>query len=137
MDSPSGSNRPPKRETRQEIRTAARKRLMIQALLRSDVFTVQKASEVANVPTTTHYDWVRDDKDYAEAVLAAEEVQTQRLEQSVEERARGMGVKAPSDVLSIFLLNAKRPEKYRPKTKVELSGGVSVKELLLSPEDPT
>jgi hypothetical protein len=117
------------------IRTKAGKVRMIKAMLQDHVFTIRKACEVADVDFTTHYAWIKEDESYKDAIAAATEQQVQRLEQAANERAAGIGVKQPSDILTIFLLNAKRPDVYRPKTKIEHSGGISIKELLLTDEE--
>jgi hypothetical protein len=100
------------------------------------VFTVLEASRITGIEPSTHYRWVKADEEYNRMTNEVMELITQRLEQRASERAYGINVKAPSDLLMMFLLNGRRPDVYRPKTKVELSGGVTVKELLLSPEDP-
>jgi hypothetical protein len=99
-----------------------RKARVIKAMLRYEVFTVKKACEIASVDPTCHYDWMRNDKAYAEAINDAIEAQVQRLEQSANERAIGIGIKAPSDLLTVFLLNAKRPAIYRPAVKGSVEG---------------
>lgn len=100
-----------------------RKARMLKALRRDDVFTIKKACEIAGVDPTCHYDWLKADKGYELAVVEAVELQVQRLEQSANERAVGINVKAPSDLLTMFLLNAKRPAIYRPQARASFEGG--------------
>ncbi len=101
---------------------AQRKARVLKAMLREDVFTVRKACELSDVDPTCHYDWIKTDKVYAFQIEEAVELQIQRLEQSANERAIGIGVKAPSDLLTVFLLNAKRPAIYRPAVKGTIEG---------------
>ncbi len=103
-------------------RMARRKALVIKAMLREDVFTIRKACEIAGVDPTCHYDWIKVDRAYEIQIADAIELQVQRLEQSANERAVGVGVKAPSDLLTMFLLNAKRPAVYRPAVKGTIEG---------------
>lgn len=103
-------------------KTAARKARMLTAMLDEDVFTVRTACKRADIDPTTHYDWLKVDKVYAMRIDEAIEQQVQRLEQSAHERAVGIGVKAPSDLLTMFLLNAKRPAVYRPAVKGSFEG---------------
>ena len=106
-------------------RMAASKIRMVKAMLNPKVFTIMKACEMAKVHHTSHYKWMQDDKNYAEAIGATIEQQTQRLEQAANERAMGLEDHKPSDILTMFLLNAKRPNVYRNNAKVELTGGRS------------
>jgi transposase-like protein len=131
-DIPSSLNPLPKKGDPRRVKMiAAGKVRMIKAMMTEGVFTIRKACQLADIDPSTHYEWIRQDQNYKQAIDACNDHQTQGLEQSVEERARGIGVERPSDVLSIFLLNAKKPELYRPKTKIEHSGGMTMKDLLL------
>lgn len=114
---------------------AAGKIRMVAAMRDAHNFTVRAAATSAQINFTTHYEWLKEDEEYKKLIGDAIEFQTQGLEQSVEERARGINADRPSDVLSIFLLNAKRPDVYRPKTKIEHSGDVSIKTLLLTDDE--
>ena len=99
-----------------------RKARVIKAMLREDVFTIRKACELADVHPTCHYEWIKSDRGYEIAIADAIELQVQRLEQAANERAVGIGTKLPSDLLTVFLLNAKRPAIYRPAVKGTIEG---------------
>lgn len=122
--SSSQPNPTPKRPTPLVVqkRMARRKGRVLKAMAREEVFTILKACEIADVNSTVHYDWMKDDKEYAKQIEDLIELQVQRLEQSANERAVGIGVKAPSDLLTVFLLNAKRPAVYRPAVKGSVEG---------------
>ena len=96
---------------------------MISAMLDEDIFTVRHAAKRAGIDPTSHYQWMKKDKVYEEMIAEAIEQQIQRLEQAANERAVGIGVKHPSDLLTMFLLNAKRPGIYRPSAKGSVDGG--------------
>ena len=100
----------------------AAKARMIKAMLDEDIFTVRYAAKRAKVHPTTHYDWLKVDPAYKLAIDECIENQIQRLEQSANERAVGIGIKTPSDLLTVFLLNAKRPSVYRPAVKGTVGG---------------
>lgn len=105
-----------------DAKTAAAKSAFLRALLTDDVFTVLAASRKTGTEPTTHYRWIKNDPEYAQAVEDALELITQRLEQKAGERAAGIGVKQPSDILMMFLLNGRRPDVYRPQAKGEFRG---------------
>lgn len=101
--------------------------------------TVLKACEVAKVPRSEHYRWLKNPR-YAERFRAAEEHAVQALETEARRRAmvgndkpvfyRGQPVaqvREFSDALMIFLLKAKRPDVYRDRVVSERAGtpGVS------------
>lgn len=73
----------------------------------------------AKIARQDHYNWLPN-SEYAAAFEAAREESIELLEKSVRQRA--MRARKPSDLLSIFLLKAARPEKYRDNAKVEMSG---------------
>ena len=97
--------------------------------------TVAKACEVAGVPRSEHYRWIKG-KRYAARFAEAEEQAIQALETEARRRAlvgaerpllykgKVVGhVRAFSDLLLMFLLKAKRPEVYRDRglpTRTEL-----------------
>lgn len=66
-----------------------------------------------------HYNWLAN-PEYAAAAKDAEEQAIELLEESV--RRRAIRAKKPSDLLSIFLLKAARPERYRDNVQVQHTG---------------
>lgn len=94
---------------------------------------VSQAARIAECDRTMHYDWMRDDADYAVAFAHAEGEAGDALERKARELAidgwnepvyqGGMKVgtkRKYSATLLIFLLKGARPEKYRDR--VEHSG---------------
>ena len=89
--------------------------------------TIAKACEVAGVPRSEHYRWLKG-KRYAARFAEAEEQSIQALETEARRRAL-VGTEKPlfhkgnqighvpvfSDSLLVFLLKAKRPEVYRDR----------------------
>lgn len=118
------------------LRIKEAKRAMIQAMLSKGIFTVRAACAAANVEPNTFYGWLKADPEFAAAVREAEELQIQALEQAASSRAMGIGVRKPSDLLMIFLLNGRRPDVYRHNTKVTHAGTVSLQELILDDDQP-
>ncbi len=106
------------------------------------------ALEAARIGRRTHYDWLRDDPEYAAAFERAREEAADRLEEEAVRRAiegvrrkrftsRGDPVIDPetkkqyeeliySDTLLIFLLKGLRPEKFRESVTVVQTTGVQV-----------
>lgn len=116
------------------LKTESDKSRVLKAMIDQAVFTVRAACELANVGYTTFYAWKKDDAEFATAAAEAEELQTQNLEQRAGERAMGIRVKHPSDLLMMFLLNGRRPEKYRQNSKITHSGSVTLQDLVLEEE---
>lgn len=97
----------------------------------ADAGTVTTACQIAGVSRQTHYNWLAEDPDYAEAFAEAREQLVESLESEAVRRARE-GVAEPvfqggqqvgtvrkySDTLLIFLLKANRPDKYRDEVRV-------------------
>jgi hypothetical protein len=71
-------------------------------------FSISEATEAAGVPRDTHYDWLKSDPAYKAAFEASKDEAIESLEDHAVKRA-----KAGSDVLTMFLLNGARPEKYK------------------------
>ena len=132
----------PKDETLQP-----KKRAFLAALVEAGG-SITRAAEATRMSRQRHYEWLREDPEYATAFGEAEIVAAHRLED--EARRRGFeGVQEPiyqngrqvgqitrySDTLLIFLLNGIMPEKYRQRSSVDLKGtlGVNAKlEVVLS-----
>jgi hypothetical protein len=87
----------------------------------------------------THYLWMHTDPAYAEAFEASRDEAAQVLEDEAVRRAQ-QGVEEPvyqggklvgtvqrySDTLLIFLLNGARPDKYKQRSSVEVTGAAMV-----------
>ena len=128
------------------------KRAMVEALERTGNIT--EAALAAKVRRKNHYDWLKKDPTYVDAVEAAMNVASDLLE--TEARRRAMeGVPEPvirqdkdgtwkavgairkySDRLLIFLMKAARPEKYRERVDVNHAGSIGGRrELVVRFED--
>jgi len=105
---------------------------------------ITRAAKVVGVERTRHYDWLRDDQEYAAAFKLADEEAVENLEAEARRRAveglkrkkfdgRGNPVLDPetgqqyeeheySDTLLIFLLKGAKPDKYRENRAVQLTG---------------
>lgn len=95
---------------------------------------IQRAADAAGIGRRTHYDWLRDDPEYAALFEEAKELATQVLEDAAVQRAVD-GWQEPvfhegkivgsitkfSDRLLELCLRARRAE-YRPVQKHELTG---------------
>lgn len=113
--------------------TNARRRLKKAEFLAryAELGTIQAAADVTEINRATHYTWLADDPDYAQAFDAAGEIAVERLEQEARRRAvdgvdepvfykgdQVASVRKYSDTLLIFLLKAARPERYRERFDV-------------------
>lgn len=81
--------------------------------------SVSMACRSARLGRTTYYRWRQDDREFALACEAAIETGTDRLEDEAKRRAMG---KDGSDTLLIFLLKARRPDKYKDRVSNEHTG---------------
>lgn len=118
---------------RRTIRTVKTRRKIIAAL--SAGASVTAAVEASRVARSSLYLWRDEDPDFAREWEEAVEAGTDRLEDEALRRAKE-GTLRPvfyegvqcgqirefSDTLTIFLLKARRPEKYRDRTSLELAG---------------
>ncbi len=77
--------------------------------------TVTHACAAVGIARRTWYDWIESDPDFAAAVVSANEAVTDDLEKEAIQRA-----KDGSDTLIIFLLKARRAEKYRETQRIEV-----------------
>jgi hypothetical protein len=97
--------------------------------------SVTKAAEAVEINRAMHYRWLRDDPKYAAAFERAKEQAAQGLEDEAVRRAyegtlvpvfwkgKPAGVtRSYSDGLLQFLLKGFRPEKYRERSNLEVSG---------------
>lgn len=100
--------------------------------------TVVHACKETETARSTVYNWRQHDEAFALEWADVEEVTTERMEREAYRRAvEGVrrdvlyqGTKVGeeqhySDTLMIFMLKARRPDKYRENVKMELSGSVS------------
>ena len=82
--------------------------------------SITAACKAAVIARSVYYQWRDEDAEFAALADEALEAGTDRLEDIANFRAT-----RPidgSDTLLIFLLKARRPEKYRDNSKVEISG---------------
>jgi len=115
---------------RTEKREAAERERFLTAL--SETASVTKACELARLPRRTVYNWRRTDQGFAQAWEAALDMGTDALEDEAIRRAyHGTGrpvfqgkelvghVRDYSDTLLIFMLKARRPNKYRDRAPMD------------------
>jgi hypothetical protein len=79
--------------------------------------SVAGAAKLAGVGRQTVYDWRKRDAAFASAWDDAIETGTDNLEDEARRRAM-----SSSDTLMIFMLKARRPEKYKERRASEVSG---------------
>ena len=111
----------------------AKKRAFLTAFCETG--TVLDAAECAGVGRSSHYRWLQEDEAYKAALDAAEEIAAEILERIAWQRATS-GIKeevwyqgektgerkARSDLLLMFLLKGRKPDRYRDNWKGELTG---------------
>ncbi len=111
--------------------------------------SITHAADAIGVNRETHYRWLKDDPDgYGADFAAAEERGIEALELECRIRAtqgrdrpvfyqgKQCGqVRERSDVLLMFMLNAARPEKYRPQRGIEIPEGVTEFTFKMEPID--
>ena len=116
-------------------------------------FSIAAACRAERIGRRTAYDWRERDEEFAKAWDAAIEEGSDILEDEARRRAHD-GVTKPvyqqgalvgvvreySDTLLIFLLKARRPQKFRDNVKVDVSGKLTLEQLvtesLHKPEEP-
>jgi hypothetical protein len=116
----------------QTIRTPEKRELFLSGL-KDFHGNVSKALEAANLSRSAAYDWKKEDQDFSTAWDDIVEAGTEELEQEAWRRAHEgwlepvfyqgeeVGhVRKFSDVLMMFTLKGRKPEKYRDNSKVEL-----------------
>lgn len=105
------------RRATDDRRQAAAKQRWLGAFVR--LGTVTHACRASKVSSATHYRWLSDDEEYAQAARKAEEEAHDALERLARQRAfRG------SDTLLIFLLKAARPHKFAERWQGKLDAAV-------------
>ena len=119
--------------------TAEAKAAWLQAFASS--YTVSSACRVAGVGRRTVYEWRQQDEDFAVAWADIDEANVEELEAEARRRAYE-GVVKPvtvagardevrefSNDLLMFLLKARRPEKYRDRATVRHEGSIDLGDL--------
>jgi hypothetical protein len=131
-------------------RTASNKKLFLDAYARTG--NVSAAAVHAAVGRRTHYDWLKEDPEYAADFADAVDEAADRLEDEARRRATdglikykfdkaGLPIVHPvdggpyfereySDTLLIFLLKGARPEKYAERQKHAHTGKVTLEQVL-------
>lgn len=97
-----------------DIVRQAKKGLFLEAFASQG--TVLHAAKEVGIHRDTHYQWMKEDPDYAKAFSAASEDSVQNLEAEARRRAF-----AGSDTLLIFILKAARPERYRERIEMHVN----------------
>lgn len=83
-------------------------------------YSVTAACKVEGIGRSAYYDWRGADPVFAKAADEAIESGTDALEDVAKKRATAP--EGGSDTLLIFLLKARRPEKYRERSDIQVSG---------------
>lgn len=86
----------------------------------SDGKSVASACRSAGIGRSTYYEWRDEDPEFAALTDAAIEDGTDALEDHAHGRATDP--ENPSDTLTIFLLKARRPNKYRDNQTIRHEG---------------
>lgn len=111
----------------------------------SETGNVSKAAQAAKVNRPSHYEWIKSDPAYADAVADAMDAAADKLEEEARRRAHD-GFDEPvyyqgevcgtvrkySDTLLIFLLKGARPDKYRERTSITVEDPVKALAKLLN-----
>mgnify|MGYP003651455123 CR=1 FL=1 len=110
----------------------ARQRKALGAL--ASGLSVTAAADMATINRWTIYRWRKEDPVFAEAMGRAQDEGIDRLEDHARERA--MDLDRPSDALTMFLLKAHRPVKFRERVDLSHSGGIeNVKRVIMVDPD--
>ena len=99
----------------QTIRTPKNREAFLDAL--GEGLSIAAACRRAGISRVAAYAWRNDEEEFRAAWDEAVEEGTDLLEDAAIERARDA-----SDTLMIFLLKARRPDKFKDRAKVEHSG---------------
>ena len=107
-----------------------------------DTANVTRSCEECGLTRSSVYEWREDDKDFADAWDKAVDIGSDALEDEAIRRAH-QGTLKPvfhqgqecgaireySDTLMIFMLKARRPERFRERSSVDLSGGLDLRQV--------
>lgn len=83
-------------------------------------YSVAAACRAERISRSAYYDWRKDEPAFAASADQAIEDGTDLLEDVA--RKRAAAPESGSDTLLIFLLKARRPEKYRERSDIQVSG---------------
>lgn len=130
------------------LRTAKTREAFLLAL--EDTANVSKACKRAKLPRRSAYDWRRDDADFAAAWDTAIDRGTDALEDEAVRRAtegtlkpvfykgeKCGSIREYSDTLLMFMLKARRPEKFKERTESQITGknGGPILQAAVTPEE--
>lgn len=79
--------------------------------------SIQKAAKRAKVDRQSHYNWLREDAEYRDAV---EEAKTQGFD-ALEDMLNDAALEDRNITAAIFLLKANRPDKFKDRSHVDVS----------------
>lgn len=99
------------------VRTPERGERLLKKLAQG--YSVSAACRAERIARNVYYEWRKDEPDFATRADGAIEEGTDALEDVARRRATAS---TGSDTLLIFLLKARRPEKYREKQTIEHTG---------------
>ena len=106
---------------RKKLQVANSKRRMLEELVKHDGI-VSYAAKTARISRTDHYEWIRDDAEYAQAIENLKD-----LKIDVAEKALMKQIKGGIPQSTIFLLRTLgRHRVYNEKTELEHTGNVSL-----------
>lgn len=112
--------------------TKKRKQAFLEALARNNNLVTHACKE-AKVPTSTYYDWTRDDPEFAAAAKKVEDIVLDRVEAVAHE----MIAQDKNPAMTIFYLKCKGKKRgYIEKTEVEHSFDISNIKNLISQVQP-
>lgn len=114
------------KQTKQEVKPgqadrAHKKERFLEVFQKNGGFVVL-AAEAIGVNRNTIWEWRRADKEFERRFEQALDHTTEQLEKEMERRA----MHPRHDLLMMFALKGRRPEKYRDNVKVEQTGSVTV-----------
>jgi hypothetical protein len=98
------------------VRTPEKGDLLVAKLARG--YSIAAACRAERIARSTYYEWRDSDPGFASLADAAIEAGTDLLEDEAKRRAIGPG---GSDTLLIFLLKARRPDKYAERKQVDVT----------------
>lgn len=120
-----------------EVKADRARELILKVL--KDGYSIQRACRAAHISRGTYYRWLGEDEEWAKQVADAIDDGTDFYEDEARRRAvegvskmivsagRRMGYEQQySDQLMQFMLKARRPEKYRENSTVDLNANINV-----------
>ena len=97
--------------------------------------SVTAAAQHAEIGRSTVYKWRKDDENFAKLMDEAYEQGVDELEDHALRRAHD--AEKPSDALTMFLLKAHRPSRYRERVDLKHSGELhQIKRIVMEGHDP-